>query len=165
MAQEVVRVEGIESLTALARDLKASGDKDLRRELFRGIQRAGKPLKAAAREAAATQLPQRGGLSTRVATSRFSVRTRLGRNPSIRVEGKGPDNSTGQSMDLKSMDRGRLRHPVYARGENRKRWRWTSQAISPNWFSDAMEATADREVRDEVIKAIEAVRDKLGGRQ
>lgn len=145
-----LRVTGAESLAHLARDLKAVGEKDLRRELFRGIQRAAKPLKAAARQAALDELPAAGGLAERVAGSKFSVRTRAGRDPSVRVVGAG-------DLDLRSLNRGRLRHPVYGH-----RSRWVDQAVPPGWFDNAMERTADGAVRDEVLHAIEVVRAKLG---
>ena len=154
-----VEVVGVEQLQALARDLKAAGNKGLRRELSRGIQRAAKPLKVGAKEAALEELPRAGGLAERVASSKFSTRTRLGtRSPSIRIVGAGDTSeSSGKSLDLNSLDRGRIRHLTYGRRP------WQNQAIEPLWFSHRMEEIADTTVRADILKAMSNVADKLGG--
>lgn len=152
-----VRVTGAEQLAALAKDLRAAGDKELRKELMRGLQRAGKPMKAAARQAALDELPSRNGLAALVASSRWSVTTRsAGKGAGVRVAGRGLVNASGQETDLASLNRGRLRHPVYGRGA------WVNQPVRVGWFTDAMELQADTSVRAEVLAAISAVRDKLG---
>lgn len=154
-----VEVVGWEQLAALARDLKAAGDRDLRKELFRGIQRGAKPLKPAARLAALEELPQSGGLAERVANAKFSVNVRLGaRSPSIRITGRGQVGEvTGNVYDLNSMDRGRIRHMTYGHRP------WRDQAIKPGWFSDRMELAADTGVRAEILAACTTVANKLGG--
>jgi len=154
-----VEVIGVEQLAAVARDLKAAGDRELRRELFRGIQRGAKPLKPAAKAAALEELPQSGGLAERVAASKFSVNTRLGvRNPSIRIVGRGQiGEETGKTYDLDSMDRGRIRHLTYGKRP------WRDQEVKPGWFSDRMEREADTGVRAEILAACTAVANKLGG--
>lgn len=158
MARPGVEVIGVDQLQRLARDLKAAGNKELSRELRRGIQRAAKPLKAGAKEAALEELPKSGGLAERVASSKFSTTTRLGtRNPSIRIVGRGNEGATGSQLDLNSLDRGRIRHLVYGHRP------WQSQVIQPLWFSHRMETIADTTVRADIMKAIETVADKLGG--
>lgn len=159
MPKPVIEVIGVESLQALARDLKAAGNKELSRELRRGIQRAAKPLKAGAKEAALEELPKSGGLAERVASSKFSTTTRLGtRNPSIRIVGRGNESTSGGGqLDLNSLDRGRIRHLVYGHRP------WQNQVIQPLWFSHKMETIADTTVRADIMKVIETVADKLGG--
>jgi hypothetical protein len=154
-----IQVVGVEQLAAVARDLKAAGDRDLRKELFRGIQRGARPLKAEARAAALDELPQSGGLAARVASAKFTVNVRLGaRNPSIRITGKGQIGSvTGNVYDLNSMDRGRIRHMTYGHKP------WKDQTIKPGWFSDRMERAADTGVRAEILSAMTTVQNKLGG--
>lgn len=139
-----ISVSGADRLASLGAALRAAGDKDLRRELLKAMQRSAKPLKAAAREAAATRLPRRGGLAERVAGSRFSAKTRTaGKNAGVRIVG-------ASDLDLRSMDRGRLRHPVYGHR------RWVNQQIPAGWFSDALEERAPA-VRVELVKAIDEV--------
>jgi hypothetical protein len=144
-----VTTRGADRLRQVAAAVEASGDKDLERELWRAMQRGGKPMLAAARWGARTGLPVRGGLAERVAESKFGVRTTgAGKRVGVRVVGQS-------GYDLEGMDEGLIRHPV--RG-NRKVW--VSQTIKPGWFSDAEEAKAP-EVRDELVKGIDAVAAKL----
>ncbi len=146
-----VRIAGAEKFAALARDLKAAGAKDLRRELYRGLNRATKPLKAAAKESAQSTLPQRGGLAARVARARFSTRSRAGANPSVRIVAK---DAAGRKVDLSRLDRGQVRHPVFGRPP------YVSQRVDPGWFSRPMEDGVDV-VRAEMIAAIDVVTAKL----
>jgi len=144
-----VTTRGADKLRRVAVAIKASGDKELRRELLRGMQRGGRPLKDAARRGALERLPRRGGLAERVASSKFGVRTSTtGKGASVRVVGRS-------GYDLQGMDDGLIRHPV--RG-NRKVW--VSQPVKPGWFSDAEEAAAPA-VRDELVKSIDVVARKL----
>ncbi len=66
MADEFT-VRGLERFGKLSKDLRAAGDKDLRKELYRGLQRATKPLKDAAKENARATLPRKGGLAAAAA--------------------------------------------------------------------------------------------------
>lgn len=152
MASVDIKVTGADRLARLGVAIKDAGDKDLRRELMRGMQRAAKPLKTAARTAALQHLPRHGGLNVRVAQSKFSARTSVaGRNPGLRIVGAG-------DLDLPALDRGRLRHPVFG---NRRTW--VNQQIPAGWFTNAMNAHAPA-VRAELIKAIETVATKLEGK-
>lgn len=151
MSAVSVSVHGANELGRLQRDLKAAGRKDLRRELSRGIQKAAKPLRAVPAVAALASLPKDGGLAERVAGSKFSVRTRAGRNPGVRVVGAG-------DLDLRSLNRGRLRHPLFGH-----RHYWYTQLVPPHWFDDALEKAADGPVRQEILNAIGRVAGKLGG--
>lgn len=150
-----IRVTGAEQLRALARDVRAAGDKGIRREMYRGIQRATKPLKAAAQASALEHLPAGGGLNRRVAGARMSTRTRTGgANPGVRIvarEGKA-------SIDLAALDRGRLRHPLYG---NRRYW--YLQRVPDGWWSRPMTQGADT-VRRELVAALDDVRRQLAGR-
>lgn len=153
----VIRVEGIEGMAQLARDLKAAGEKDLTKELRKSLQRTIRPLKAAAREGALEALPASGGLAAEVAASGFTGRVSLlGKNPRVLIEGKGRQNKHGQRHDLRAMDRGRLRHPLYGR-----RGRWYTQLVRPGWFSLTLESKSEI-VYAELLRAAQAVADKLG---
>lgn len=136
-------VQGGEKLGVLAARLKETGNTELRKELFRGIQRAAKPLRAAAANAARENLPKRGGLNEWVASSKFTISIRSGRNPAVRVKGNK------QGHDLAAMDRGRLRHPLFG---NRKLW--FTQQIRAGWFSEAMQRESPG-VRREVVNVID----------
>lgn len=144
MPVEVTIVADTEKLARLSAVLKRVGDQQLRRELYRGIQRATVPMKAAARASALQRLPKRGGLAGKVASSKLSTRTRGGRNPSVRIVASG-------GVDLRSMDRGRLRHPVFG---NRRVW--VNQSVAARWFTDPMRATAPA-ARTEIAGVLDRV--------
>src|SRR5882757_3447026 len=126
-----MKVTGADRLARLGAALKDAGDKDMRRELFKAMQRAAKPMKAAARTAAREHLPRRGGLGERVAGSKFSAKTSAsGKNPGLRIIGAG-------DLDLPALDRGRVRHPVFGNRHN-----WVNQQIPVGWFTNAMNEKA-----------------------
>lgn len=141
-----LRIEGAEQLERVARELKDLGDKDLRKELFRGFNRATKPLKAAVRASAEVRLPKRGGLNRFVASSRLSTRTRAtGKNVGVRIVAAKGDS------DVEAIDRGRLRHPVFG---NRKVW--VTQQVTPGWFTAPLVA-GERIVQYELLKVLDDV--------
>lgn len=145
-----IRVEGAEKFSKLAKSLKAAGQKELQKELFAAVNRATKPMRAAAKKSAAQNLPRTGGLNKRVASARMSTSRRSTRDIGVRIVAKGMD-------QLELMDQGQVRHPVYG-----KRDRWTLQMI-PNakgWFTKPMEDGAD-DVRKELLTAIDEVAKKV----
>lgn len=146
-----VQVAGADQLERLGARLKDLGDKELRRELFSGITRATKPLKLAAKQSARAKLPKRGGLNELVASqAKLSTRTRVtGKTVGVRlVAALGKTN-------LRLMDRGELRHPVYG-----NRAAWVVQEVEPGWFSDPMHA-GEPLVRREVLSALDDLERKL----
>lgn len=146
-----LRITGTDDLARVARALKDAGDKDLRRELLRGINRALKPAKQAVKDAARAELPQRGGLAAEVAASKIGSSTRTsGRNPGVRITGKK------SGRDLRSIDRGRIRTPWGRKGPNA----WKDQAVKPGFFSETLAEQAPR-VRREVVDVLEDVARKI----
>lgn len=144
-----VRIRGAQQLGDLSKRLRAAGEdgKGLRRELYRGIQRASKPLRAEAQQAARRELPQRGGLAAEVGRAKFSTRTRAGRNPGVSIQAKGEA--------VRSTDRGFIRHPVFGNREV-----WVTQQVPPGWFTETMQAGAPR-VRREILEAMENVAQQI----
>lgn len=122
-------IEG-QGLKDLQRKLKLLDAKELRRELNKELRLAGRPLIAAARNAAAADLPRAGGLAARVerAPMRVSV-TSSQREPGVKIVVKG--------VDARNTNRGRLRHPTYGHRD-----RWVTQQIKPGWFTDRMRRDA-----------------------
>lgn len=143
------RVTGADQLARAGRALRAQGEagKGQRKELFKAIQRATRPLKDDVKQAALRDLPRRGGLNRAVASSKITTRTRTGgRNVGVRIVAAGKT-----VRDLRSLDRGRLRHPVFGNREV-----WVNQAIRPGWFTRPLEEGAPA-VRRELIAAMHTV--------
>lgn len=143
-------VRGAEKLGKVAKDLRRLGDKELSKELYAGLNRATKPMRANAKKSAENNLPRAGGLNKRVARARLSTRRRGGKNPGVKIVAKGMD-------QLALMDKGTVRHPVYG-----NRGRWVNQPIpdAEGWFTKPME-DGKPEAQREIVKALDAVAKKI----
>jgi hypothetical protein len=147
-----LRITGAERFAAVARELKAAGDKELRRELAKSLGEATKPLRLAAKRSARDTLPKRGGLAARTAKASLRTTTRTGASPSIKIVGRQGNANLGR------LDAGVNRHPVYG-----NEGKWVTQRVRPGWFSKPMAEGGD-EVRRQVVAAVDAVIRKLAGR-
>lgn len=145
MAEPDIRIVGAEKLQRVARKLKETGDKELRKELYSGIQRAAKPVKAAMQAAARAQLPKAGGLNNFVADGKFSVSTKAGSNPGVTIKAKKGGGA----------DRGRIRHPVFGNKAVQ-----VTQQVDSGWFTQTGKDAAPV-VRAELLKVIDDVARKI----
>lgn len=149
-----LRVEGVDQLQRVSARLKEAGDKGLKREMTKGLNRAAKPLALAAEAGALERLPKRGGLNVWVAESKITTRTRgNGRNPGVRLVAKRPK-SKG-TTDLNRIDQGRLRHPVYG---NRRVW--ALQSVRPGWFTNSITDHAEQ-ARREMVAVFDDIERRL----
>lgn len=55
-------------------------------------------------------------------------------------------------MDLRSLDQGRLRHPLFG-----NRGHWYQQKVPKGWWTKSLNRAADRKVRKEMVAALERV--------
>ena len=145
-----ISVRGADDLADLGRALRESGDRELRRELFRALNRATKEPKAAAKKELSSVLPS--GSRIHFAGLRLNTRTRVsGRWPGVRVQ------SGKSNHDWAALNRGRLRHPLFGR---RGPGQWFNTSIEPGWFSRPMGAAVDQ-MRGEILTAIDDVRRRV----
>jgi hypothetical protein len=144
-----VRASGAAELRALSRDLKAAGRKDLRKELFAGLNRGTKPLRADAKASALATLPSRGGFARRVAAANMTVRGGGSRVTIVARPSKG-----GGQFDPAGTDSGIVRHPTYGHQPT------VAQHVTPAWFTRPMQRGAGK-VRGELVEGIEEVARKL----
>ncbi len=144
-----VQVTGAEQLVRLSAAVKLYGDKELRKDMLRGLRAAAKPMVASIKEEALSDLPHTGGLNEWVAKSRISPRTRTtGKSAGVRISG------AKSGHDLEAINRGRVRHPVY--GHNR----WVSETVSSGWWERGALREADV-VRRDLLVAMEEVAAKI----
>lgn len=144
-----LQIEGAERFQQLATALRKVGDRELKRELMAGLQRGTKSTRARIKASLGSTLPSRGGLADVMARSRISTRSRAGgRNPGVRIEAKAPH-------DLRGMDKGRLRHPVFG---NKSAWK--SQRIESGVFSDPIREDLPQ-IRDELYRAMVRVAEQF----
>lgn len=146
-----VETRGADQFKRVARALREAGDKELRAELYKAINRRVKPLSQDAKRNAAASLPQSGGLAARVARTRITARRRTGRNPGLSLVAQ-----RNAVKDPRRIDRGMVRHPVFGRGS-------VLQRVEPGWFSEPMLRGAPR-VRRELVLALTVVERKLSRR-
>jgi hypothetical protein len=144
-------VRGAHELQALALRLKKAGDGELRKQLLREIRGSARKAIPDVRQSAYRTLPKRGGLAERVGKQAYAVQTRLSASSaSVRLAGKG-------MKELRDIDSGRLRHPVYG---NRKIWK--AQSVPPGFFSGAIERRAPS-IRRDIEKAMGDIARKVTG--
>lgn len=145
----LVRTDGADELDRIAGRLAKADDKRLSRHLSREIRGVVKPLGRRWLDRAADELPQRGGLGDKVRRQgRIGVQQSLrGASTSVTVSLKVP-------MDLRSLNRGRIRHPVFGRGG------WVDQRIRPGIFTDALAAEAPA-ARKALVRAGQAALDEM----
>lgn len=146
-------VRGADKFGALAKALRAAGDKELKKELYRGINRAVKPLTEDVKRGTPKYLPRRYAFEL-AKSLKVRARRRAGRDPSVRLVGQAKT-PRGKDRDLASLNRGRLRHPLYG---NRRYW--YDQDVSPNWWDDPLFEGVGA-VREEIVRVIDEVGDKI----
>lgn len=139
----LVEVRGGRNLSRIARDLKAAGNGDLRKELLRGLRNGTKTAIPDVRAAALRDLPKRGGLAERVARQKFGARTSLGKTPRVHIVGQG-------MKELQTIDAGSVRHPI---PKSRKVWVAQRAGITPGFFSGTLKKKAPeiRRALDDVM--------------
>lgn len=144
-----IHIEGAEQLVLLAKKLR-DASKELRSELYRGINRATKPLKEDVRKAARTRLPHRGGLGARVAKSKIVTKRRaVGAGAGVRLIGTS-------GYDIGSIDRGRVRHLSWGHQP------WSNQTVPKGFWTEPLTAGGPR-VRPEIQQVMDDVTAKIVG--
>lgn len=143
-------VQGGDELYALAKRLRGA-DKVIRKELLQGIRDGAKPITAAVKANAAAVLPHRGGLAALIGKSSVRVQTKTSASGAgVRIVAKNPKN-------IRGMDEGRLRHPVFG-----NRGTWVEQSVPAHWFTGPVEKSADG-LRLHVAQAIERAANQIEG--
>ena len=146
-----IEVRGSRQLRDLGTRLKAAGaEAKMRRDMLAAIRSAAGEAIPDIRESARSTLPRSGGLADRVADQAFAVRTSLVGKTGGRVS------IVGRGMkELRDIDRGRLRHPLWG---NRRHW--YQQKVTPGFFSKPIEKKAPA-IRVRIIDAMASVARKL----
>lgn len=135
-------VRGADDFQRLARALKDAANKDLARELNKGLREAARPFAQAVRQSARQRLPRRGGLNETVAKARISVRKSA--KTGIRVQ------AGGRRSQLDRINAGRVRHPVFNTGE------WVDQDVAPGFWDEPAQRLGPQVV-EEGRKAVDRV--------
>lgn len=143
-----VRVDG-DQLRRVRAELNRLGDKELKKALFAGLNRATKPMREAALREAPLRLPRRGGLGDRVART-----TKLGTSTSrggVAIFGRN-------RSQARLMDQGFVRHPVFGNREV-----WVTQQVEAGYFTVPASRAAPR-ARGALVVAMKRIERELEGR-
>lgn len=162
-----VRVEGAATLRKLAAHIRAEGNKSLTRQLGDALSRAADPVREAIRKSADETLPHRGGYAE---TFDRHLKFRTSRS------NKGEDETTvslftyaeGESerRDIRALEAGKLRHPVYGRSRagGRKGERianpWSVTSIRAGFWQRGTDHALD-EAQKELQNVINEFADRL----
>ncbi len=151
-----VTVKGGLEFQALGRRLREQGEagKGLRRELYKAIDRATKPLRDEVKKAEAEKLPRSGGLAGLVSNSPIRTSKRnIGNAAGIRLVQSGR-----KVKSLKGIDQGTVRHPVFGDRKN-----WVSQDVTPGTWTDTLNSSETKAaVREAVLEAMHETERKIG---
>ncbi len=158
-------VTGAQDFAALSLRLKEAGQTGLRRELYKAISDAAKPL---AREISSLEhlrpyLPDRYA-AVLAADFRVTTSKLTGRDPGVRLIGVAPTKARAGRRKVTLLDKGLINHPVYAQGE-RKTWRWSNAqtgGMKPGFFGDVVKNAAP-EVREKILAAMTETARKITG--
>jgi hypothetical protein len=146
-----VRVEGTDQLEEIAHALKEASDKDLTNNVRRSMREVAKPVGQAVMREGAVVMPKLGGFSARVEQGKVGISSAIASKQvhvTIALSNKG--------VDMKSLDAGTLRHPVFKRADRPVIWR--SQAVPARAFTTALKAQAPV-VRRAVLEAMQTTLD------
>jgi len=152
-------VRGQYQLRLLSARLRAAGKEGqgLRRELYKAITKAAKPLAAEIRDPTHLDayLPNRYAA---VLAADLSVTTqkRFGKDPSVSIRAKG----RAHKRKLLQLDaEGVLAHPLYG---NREHWYGQTSHVKPGFFTDPAQKAMPA-IRDEVLAAMHETAQKITG--
>lgn len=161
-------ITGRAELRRLAAQIKATGGKGLGRELAAALQEAGKPVAESVRRSAIATMPDRGGYRADISRSlKFRTTMRASARSAALTLTTYAD-GTKERRDIRALDAGRLRHPVYGRSRRIKRGRRAGTAQPNPWAVTAIRAGLHRRgtdgAADEAAKAVGKVLDDFKAR-
>jgi hypothetical protein len=167
MANVSVDAAGLRQLGQAMR----GADKQIKRELFKAVQRATRPVKEEIKASARATLPSSGGLNEWVA--QIGIRTRqayTGRSVGITItgtldnkkvargrgKGRRKAGTFGARADLRAINRGRVMHPAWGRGPL-----VGPQMVKAGFWDEPLEGLTARRARKEIVEAMQVTADAI----
>lgn len=131
-------------------------EKPVKASLRKRMREAAKPLAEAVAKDGPDGLPSRGGLADTLRQARPGLQMTQTRM-AIKLTGlKGL--RTGKTSDLGAINRGRLRHPVYARPGRKAGW--VNQLVEPGTYDKAIEKHAETAL-DDIQRVLDDIMEEL----
>jgi hypothetical protein len=156
------RIIGADKLDRLARDLREGGNVKLRNHMSLRMMEAVRLALPEFSKSAIEILPKRGGLNVWVGGSLKAVPVLKlrGKDVAIRVKITVPK-ARGQA-DVDTLERGRLKHPVFGRPV--RVTPWVIQVVKSQFIDHALKGKVIKAVRKGLIKIIDDVAKDLAGK-
>ena len=148
-----VRVQGGAQLHTVRQRLREVGDQGLGKQMGRALSRAGKPLAAAVRAEVPKAMPS-GYAPTLAKSLRFRTAVQESRSTArvtFRVYGDG----RRDRRDVPTLNRGRLRHPVFGRRAN-----WVDQRVRSGFVDRPVDRLAP-DVAREMQAVVDYIADQI----
>lgn len=156
-----VRIGGVAEILKLSKQIKATGDKGLGRQMSTAVTKAMEPVKLAITASAETTMPS-GYAPTLTRSMKHRVTTRAStRTASVRMVTTAAGEK--ETRDLPRLEKGELRHPVFGRVRRTRRGLqknpWSTTRVEPGFHRRGTEDAAD-----EAEKALGTVLDDFAAR-
>jgi hypothetical protein len=146
-------IRGADDVDALVRRMRTHADaKAIRKEMYQGLNRSTKGVRADMKDAIPKALPRGGGLAGEVQSStRFNTSAKSGRNAGVTIWARN------RRRDLRLLMGKRLRHPVFG---NRRNWVTQTAGVNPDVFGKAFEDQKHDVARD-ITRVMENIARKV----
>lgn len=140
-----IDLRGADDVDALVRRIRTHADaKALRKELYAGLNRVTKGVREDMKANIGPSLPSRGGLAALVmAKVSLTTSATSGGNPGVRIRARH------KTYDLKRLNEGRLRHPVWG---NRGVWVEQTAGVDAGFLDEAFDKN-----KPEITRGIQRV--------
>lgn len=135
-----IKVSGSADLFSFAAALHHAGAKDLSAELGRGLRSAADIVVVEIKKPHGAYFP---GAYARTFDSDLSVKPEVRAVSANRITVVAVGKSGPKGRDVRALNAGRLRHPVFGR----RRSPWVTQVVRPGWFSDPVERATPAALR------------------
>lgn len=129
---------------------KAGADRTLVNNMAKRMRTAAGPVKKEIRESALAILPAREGLNVYVAAAPITVSVRRGARTAGVSLREGRNSTSGKRSELRLIDAGELRHPLWGR-----RTHWYPQRVLPGFASRVMAGPGGDVFRQAVSTAVD----------
>lgn len=151
-----VRITGGRDLYTVSHALKAIGDKGLGKQMSKALTDASRELRPAIKASAAQLMPHSGGYATVLSRSlRFRQTVHVTRTTG-RVVFKVHADGRRERRDVPSLNRGRLRKPLYG-----NRNRWYDQRVRPGFVDRPVDRLAP-DIARKMNAVVDYVADQIG---
>ena len=148
-------IRGADDVDALVKRIGSHADaKAIRKEMFAGLNRSTKEVRADMKDAIGSALPSRGGLAKSVQSStRFSTSAKSGRNAGVTIWARSKGATASRANTA-----GMVRHPVFGG----RRWVTQTAGVRKGFLDESFDKQKPEITRD-IKRVMEDIGRKVEG--